>query len=611
MRPPKAEARRCMSATDLVSFVPMSDLGEGRKLFEAREERTLAEVEGSYTYFANNDVLLAKITPCFENGKLGIARNLKNGIGFGSSEYFVLRPSAKLDSEFLYYFLAQDSFRDAGRRVMTGAVGHKRVPKEYLENLPFPLPPLPEQRRMVNILDEAFAGLEVLRANAEKNLKNARELFDGYLNTFFGQRGNGWVETTLGQEVSLLSGFAFQSDHYTNSTDGVKLLRGDNIIQGSLRWDDVKKWPASEAREFEAYQLQLGDIVLAMDRTWVKAGIKYAQLSTDDLPSLLVQRVARLRTADEAKTRLLFHLIGSRSFSDYVLSIQTGLGVPHISGKQIEAFRFYKPPKAAQHQIVTRIDRLASDVSRLESIACQKLAAVAELKQSVLQKAFAGELTSDTARSRVVVTKKNAEIETTSPEFAAHILAFSYSLHALQRREKSFGHVKAQKTLQLAESIGGIELGRKPIKDAAGPNDFPHMLKAEEWARSHRFFEFVKKDGGYDFRKLDCYDEMIAQYMASITPYRESLKKVVDLVLPMNSREAEVFATVHAAWNNLILDKATVTDEIIVREARDKWHPGKMTIPEGDFKKAIRSIRDKGLVPNGSAKRVGGQDMLF
>jgi len=95
IRPPKDEARKKLKENDIVSFVPMEDLGINQKEFVASKDRLLKDVVGSYTYFANEDVLLAKITPCFENGKLGIARNLTNGIGFGSSEYFFLDPAQK------------------------------------------------------------------------------------------------------------------------------------------------------------------------------------------------------------------------------------------------------------------------------------------------------------------------------------------------------------------------------------------------------------------------------------------------------------------------------------------------------------------------------------
>jgi len=108
IKPPKEEARQKLSDADLVSFVPMSDLGIQSKTITLNDNKLLSEVVGSYTYFADNDVLLAKITPCFENGKLGIARNLTNGVGFGSSEYIVFRSKGTIEPEYLFYFLSQD-----------------------------------------------------------------------------------------------------------------------------------------------------------------------------------------------------------------------------------------------------------------------------------------------------------------------------------------------------------------------------------------------------------------------------------------------------------------------------------------------------------------------
>jgi len=116
IKPPKKEAQSKLKKDDLVSFVPMHDLKISLKEFISKEERKLAEVSGSYTYFANEDVLLAKITPCFENGKLGIARNLKNGIGFGSSEYIVFRSNGEIIPDYLYYFLSREQFRKDGAK---------------------------------------------------------------------------------------------------------------------------------------------------------------------------------------------------------------------------------------------------------------------------------------------------------------------------------------------------------------------------------------------------------------------------------------------------------------------------------------------------------------
>ena len=180
IKPTKSEARERVAASALVSFAPMENLGVDRKFLKALQVKPLASVVGSYTYFADGDVLLAKITPCFENGKLGIAKGLTNGIGFGSSEFFVFRPTATLDKEFLYYFLARPQFRTEGAARMGGAVGQQRVPRQFIESYRIPVPPLAEQRRIVSILDKAFDGIATAKANAEKNLQNARAIFESH-----------------------------------------------------------------------------------------------------------------------------------------------------------------------------------------------------------------------------------------------------------------------------------------------------------------------------------------------------------------------------------------------------------------------------------------------
>lgn len=185
IKPSKTEAKQRLLDTAAVSFVPMEDLGINQKYVSTNQRRLLSEVIGSYTYFANGDVLLAKITPCFENGKLGIAKDLESGVGFGSSEYIVLRPGPRLDAHWLYYFLSRDSFRAEGEARMGGAVGHKRVAKEFIENYPIPLPSLQEQQRIVGILDEAFAGISTANDNAKKSLERSRATLESHLESVF------------------------------------------------------------------------------------------------------------------------------------------------------------------------------------------------------------------------------------------------------------------------------------------------------------------------------------------------------------------------------------------------------------------------------------------
>jgi type I restriction enzyme S subunit len=148
INPPKREVNNLDNATE-VSFMPMKDLLINNKLAIPNQKRKLKDVKGAYVYFSERDILLAKITPCFENGKIGIATNLLNGIGFGSSEYIVFRPNKNLINDWLYYFLNRNSFRLDGAQNMSGAVGHKRVNKDFIDNTLIPIPSIEEQKKII------------------------------------------------------------------------------------------------------------------------------------------------------------------------------------------------------------------------------------------------------------------------------------------------------------------------------------------------------------------------------------------------------------------------------------------------------------------------------
>ena len=303
----------------------------------------------------------------------------------------MLTPLNGLLPRYLFHLMTSEDYKDFICTLSDGA-NINNLTFDNLKRFLVPVPPLAEQQRIVGLLDEAFAGLATAKANAEKNLQNARALFESHLQSVFTQRGPGWKTTTLGAEIDLLAGFAFKSAQYTNDDDDIRLLRGDNIIQGCLRWDDVKRWPANDTREYERYQLHEDDVVLAMDRPWVKAGLKHATIAADDLPCLLVQRTARLRGGSNLENRFLKLLIGSSAFTSHILGVQTGIGVPHISGQQIKDFEFARPPLADQRRIADNLEFLREETQRLARLYEQKLAALEALKKSLLHQAFTGEL---------------------------------------------------------------------------------------------------------------------------------------------------------------------------------------------------------------------------
>ena len=160
------------------------------------------------------------------------------------------------------------------------------------------------------------------------------------------------TSTDLASTVDLLTGFPFKSSSYCGPDEGVRLVRGDNVMQRGIRWDGAKHWPSSLTGEFGKYRLMSGDVVLAMDRPWIEAGLKVAEIRAGDAPSLLVQRVARLRTRDPGlRQDYLKWLLYTPAFTQHVLSVQTGTAVPHISGGQILSFKFELPDLDEQRRI--------------------------------------------------------------------------------------------------------------------------------------------------------------------------------------------------------------------------------------------------------------------
>lgn len=157
----------------LCTFVPMEKLKLGSLIKD--EEKPISEVIGGYTYFKNGDLLLAKVTPCFENKNMVVASDLKNGIGFGSSEIYVLRANHKVNTQFLYYRLQEDQFMELETGAMTGAGGLKRVPSEFLNNFQFALPPLSEQIAITKYLNQYLIKNEYLMNKAQSAIQLMQE----------------------------------------------------------------------------------------------------------------------------------------------------------------------------------------------------------------------------------------------------------------------------------------------------------------------------------------------------------------------------------------------------------------------------------------------------
>ncbi|HEU0076645.1 MAG TPA: hypothetical protein VFQ76_03285, partial [Longimicrobiaceae bacterium] len=251
-----------------------------------------------------------------------------------------------------------------------------------------------------------------------------------------------------------------------------------------------------------------------------------------------------------------------------------------------------------------------AETQRLGSIYQRKLGALDELKKSLLHRAFSGELTASESTETPIAAATGHRTQTserglTTTDLHAGVLAIAYRAHERAGTLPYFGHVKAEKIAHIVEAHLGIDLGRTPVKDAAGPNDYPHLMKVEHRARNAQFFDFQRDGSRYVVSPLRGFDRLIERTQYDLGERYEDVVQLIELMAnKMDTEQAEIVATLYAAWNNLLLDGLPTTDEEIVRAAREDWHSDKLKIERDRFFRAIDWMRKKGLTPAGTGSRV-------
>ncbi|MGQ0502973.1 MAG: restriction endonuclease subunit S [Panacagrimonas sp.] len=248
---------------ELVSFVPMANVSEVSGSITSEDSRALSEVLKGFTPFQDRDLLVAKITPCFENGKIAHAR-IKTRFGFGSTEFHVVRPRAdKLDDRYLFHFLRQPKIRESGERRMTGSGGQRRVPKAFLAELIIPLPPLPEQRRIAAILDKADA----LRAKRRQAIAKLDQLLQSVFLDMFGDpvtNPKGWPIRAIADLAAVLRdgpfGSNLKSEHYKPS--GIRVIRLQNIGIWEFLADDAAYISEEHYASLPRNHCKAGDVLI-------------------------------------------------------------------------------------------------------------------------------------------------------------------------------------------------------------------------------------------------------------------------------------------------------------------------------------------------------------
>ena len=291
--------------------------------------------------------------------------------------YAIFNFSKNVDIQYAYKYLIH--FHKYFEQVAVGATV-KSLRLRHFQELPIPLPPLPEQQRIVAILDEAFASIAKAKANAEQNLKNAKELFESYLQGVFENKGEGWEEKTLGDVCSLYQGIAInaKTKHALVEKSDLPLLRIKDLKNNTVeQYIDPNNFPVNAlVNEEDIIYTRTGSLGLVFRG---KRGV-------------LHNNSFKVVPTSELTKDYLFIWLQNPIFKAKIMGLAMKAAQPDITHAIFKIQEIAIPSIKEQNKIVKNLDALSDETKKLEAIYQQKINDLEELKKSVLQKAFSGEL---------------------------------------------------------------------------------------------------------------------------------------------------------------------------------------------------------------------------
>jgi type I restriction enzyme S subunit len=399
---PRSVRLRALAPDEEVSFVPMEAVGEYGGL-TLDQTRVVAEVGAGYTEFDDGDVVVAKITPCFENGKGALADGLVNGAAFGTTELHVLRPATGLDKRFLFYLTISHYFRSAGERAMYGAGGQKRVPPEFCKDVAVPLPNEDEQRAIASFLDRETGKIDALVAKKRTLIERLKEKRTALISRtvtrglppdaaraagldlhpklkpsgieWLGDVPEHWRVTRLmyitDQARPIMYGIVLPGP---DVDDGVPIVKGGDVKPGRLSLEKLCRTTPEIEAGYVRSRLKANDVVFS-----IRGTVGEAELVPEEVAGAnLTQDAARIAPGPIANSRWLLYAAKAKAIVDPLLSLSLGAAVRGVNIRDLKRTVVLVPPTDEQKVIA---DWLDSQTGRIDAMVTKVDTAIERLQE--------------------------------------------------------------------------------------------------------------------------------------------------------------------------------------------------------------------------------------
>ena len=379
-------------SSDGIRLIQTGNIGEGE--FKAREDKSRFISADTFSRLNcleifEGDCLISRLPDPVGRSCL-LPKN--NGRMITAVDCTVLRfKKDYLEPKFFNYYTQSQEYLNSVDSLTSGAT-RKRISRKNLGSVKIPVPPPKEQKRIVTILDKAFAEIEQARALAKKNLNNARELFESYLQQVFSQRGEGWVEGSLQSFVEESCSLSYGIVQPGNDFDGgLPVVRPTDLQSKFIFKEGLKLIDPSLADSYQRTALVGNELLLC-----VRGSTGVVSIATEELAGANVTRgIVPVRfDSSVMEQRYGYYQFISKGIQDQIKASTYGAALMQINIRDLKKLVFVAPPLKLQSMAVEKLDRIAEETEKLESVYFSKVAALDELKKSILQQAFSGQLMS-------------------------------------------------------------------------------------------------------------------------------------------------------------------------------------------------------------------------
>jgi type I restriction enzyme S subunit len=520
-------------------------------------------------------------------GSVGWAKG-ENQTGVISPDYVVFSCTELICPELIYWFLKHRRGLRAINAETAGSV-RERLYFNSLARIRFSLPPIAEQIRLVERVDEFIAKIgEAQAATADIELWNQQLLLAA-----FHRVTEGVSRRRLG-EIAPLTRRPATIDPFSDYPQvsvrsfGRGTFHNPPLAGSEITWE-------------KPHLVKAGDILISNIKAWEGAIAVAGQEDDGRYGShryLTYVPIAGLATARFVCFYLLtpegLHYVGEASPGSADRNRTT-------SAKALLEI----PVPLPTHEQQLWFCELYEKVEAIKRLQTEAASARQSLVPAILDRAFKGELfiSIPVPESHQVRTKHSRGIAFKRAAVAAYVID-------KLRGDPTLGRVKMEKALHLIESHCGIDLEREPVRDAAGPNDYPALRKVESLATKKGWFTTQARSGGKGATYIpgDHIQDRIEAAIRIFGPSESKVTELVKLLRRLNTRQSEIVATLYASWNDFLLANKTPTDEEIVHDVRENWHESKKQIPADKWHRALKWMREKGLVPKGSGRLIKRRD---